>query len=516
MADNESIVKIKTEGDPSGAEKVEKAVEKTGDAAEKAAEKTEKAAEKAEKAVEKTGDAAEKAAGKTERASKAAAEASAQSANRAAGAWDKFSGAVGKCKSVIGTFMGALGVVGFAIQGVQLVISAFQKLKDWLERDKKATEELARKIQDEKNKAAIEASAKAYERLREKLSEVLRIEQERNQLADRRLSQERALEDANTELEMQRELAGLDRNDPDYQQNAELVRSKYTRIRADRTAARAEQDVRIAQERRYAQAAEKENAANELEKDIDGKSGDAVISLKGQIHAEKDAGRKQKLEEQLEKLVAQQKAKLAEVKKLRDEAASIRKEAEAEVGGALAARISAEAVGVAQGAADADTRRQIEQNRQSRAEAKRKEDERRAEEGAKAAAKAAQRAADEKTVADGNTEIADLENAAEGERVRAQHAADKFAQESAEAYEAQNRYDMLVANGGSRKEKSAALAALQKEQAEAREAQHEMERVAAEVANTLQGINAQIKALAGAVKKAEGRLAQNQADAPEG
>ena len=33
--------------------------------------------------------------------------------------------------------------------------------------------------------------------------------------------------------------------------------------------------------------------------------------------------------------------------------------------------------------------------------------------------------------------------------------------------EAQNRYDMLVANGGSRKEKSAALEALQKEQAEA-------------------------------------------------
>ena len=42
------------------------------------------------------------------------------------------------------------------------------------------------------------------------------------------------------------------------------------------------------------------------------------------------------------------------------------------------------------------------------------------------------------------------------------------------------------------------------------------QRVAAEVANTLQGINAQIKALSSAVKKAEGRLAQNQADAPEG
>jgi predicted nucleic acid-binding Zn-ribbon protein len=75
---------------------------------------------------------------------------------------------------------------------------------------------------------------------------------------------------------------------------------------------------------------------------------------------------------------------------------------------------------------------------------------------------------------------------------------------------------MLVANGGSRKDRSAALAALQKEQREAEVAKHEMERVAAEVANTLQGINEQIKALSSAVKKAEGRLAQNQADAPEG
>ena len=43
-----------------------------------------------------------------------------------------------------------------------------------------------------------------------------------------------------------------------------------------------------------------------------------------------------------------------------------------------------------------------------------------------------------------------------------------------------------------------------------------MERVAAQMAGTLQGINAQIKALASAVQKAENRLAQNQADAPEG
>ncbi len=86
------------------------------------------------------------------------------------------------------------------------------------------------------------------------------------------------------------------------------------------------------------------------------------------------------------------------------------------------------------------------------------------------------------------------------EQARAQAAADRYAAEQGDVIAAQGRYDMLVANGGSRKEKSAALAALQKEQAEAQEAKHEMEKVAAQVASTLQGINAQIKALASAVQ----------------
>ena len=194
--------------------------------------------------------------------------------------------------------------------------------------DKKAAEELARKIQDEKNKAAIEASAKAYERLREKLSDALRLEQERNRLSDMRLSKERAIEDAKTELEMQRELAGLDRNDPDYQQNAALVRSKYARVRADRTAKRAEQDNGIAQARLYAQADEKEKAANKLHSVIFGRSRDAVIDLKGQIFEEKDDNRKKELNEKLHKLIAEQQKMDEAEEKLRAEAASLRKEAQ--------------------------------------------------------------------------------------------------------------------------------------------------------------------------------------------
>jgi len=475
MADssNDTIIRLKTEADNSGAKSAEKALDKVGNAAERAGKNATSAGEKASSSAEKA------------------------------------SSAFGKLGAAVKGFTKALGYIGLAMRTVEMLVGALNKVRDWLNRDKRAAEELARAIQDGKIKEAIEESAAAYERLNAKIAETLRLEQERDRLADRRLGQERAIEDAQTELEMQRELAGLDRDDPDYQQNAALVRSKYARVRADRAAKRAQQDNRIAQARRYEQADEKEKEANEIENKVYGRAGDAVIALKGQIHDEKDPERKKQMESQLESLVAEQKKRLAEAKKLRDEAASLRKEAEAELGSYTAAKITAQAANVAQDAADADTRRQIETGRAAREKSALEKRRREAE-------AAARKAADEKTVAEGGPAIAGLERDADAERARAQTAADAYARESADVFAAQNRYDMLKANGGSRKERSAALAALQKEQREAEEAKHEMERVAAQVANTLQGINTQIKALASAVKKAEGRLAQNQADAPEG
>ena len=127
-----------------------------------------------------------------------------------------------------------------------------------------------------------------------------------------------------------------------------------------------------------------------------------------------------------------------------------------------------------------------------------------------------QRTAAYRAITEGAEGLTRLRRDKKYEEDRAKAAADAYAKEAGEAHDAQNRYDMLVQNGGSKKDKSAALAALQKEKAEALEAQHEMEKVAAEVANLLQGINAQIKTLSNAVQKAESRLAQNQTDAPEG
>lgn len=481
MAEGEVIVKTKVVADTSESKKTEKAVSDIGNAAERAADKGKSAA------------------------------------SILSSAYSGFTKTLGVCRKAIGTFMGALGVVGFAIQGVQLVISTFQKLKDWLDRDKKAAEELARQIQDQKTVAAVEAAAKAYEKLNAKVAETLRLEKERDRLADQKLSQERAAEDAQTELEMQQELAGLDRNDPDFAQKAELVRSKYTRIRSARAVERARADRVTQQTRLHGEADQKDEQAAALEKQVyEGAAGERVIALKGLIHDEKDDERRKKLQGELEKMVAEQKRKLAEAKKLRDEAASLRREAENLFGADRASIISNQAVNVAQDAADADTRRQMEQNRTAREDAAREKKRKADEAAAKEAAKAAQAAADKETVANGKSELEGLQLNADAARARAQDAADAYAKEQGDVFVAQNRYDMLMQNGGTKKEKSAALAALQKEKSEALEAQHEMEKVAAEVANVLQGINAQIKTLSNAVQKAESRLAQNQTDAPEG
>ncbi len=448
-------------------------------------------------------------AGKAKSAIKGIGDEAKKQNSIASAAFGGFSRAVSAAGRAIGAFTKALGIIGFAIQGVQLAIDVFQKVKDWLDRDRKAAEELARAVQDAKNKAAVEASAAAYEKLNARIAEAVRLEQERDNNAAKRQSIERATEDARTELEMQKELAGLDRDDPDHASNAELVRSKYARIRAQRAADRALRDNNAQQLRLYERADANESRAVEYEKDVYGKSGDAVISLKNQIAKEKDPGRKKDLETQLDELIKQQQQKLAAVRKLRDEAESLRQEAASLVGGGTAALVSAKAVGVAQDAADADTRRRMAEARAARDAAAKAEAD-------KAAAAAAQFAADRATAAKGRAGILELEASASSERAREQAARDRYSAEAGDVRDAQNAYDMLVANGGSRKDRSAALAALQKEQAEAAEAKHEMERVAAQVAGTLQGINAQIKALASAVQKAESRIAQNQADAPEG
>ena len=498
MAEHDVTIKTNIVADTSGAEKAKSAIREIGEEA----KKQNSIASSSKSAISGIGEEAKK------------------QASIASEAFGGFSKAVSAAGNAIGTFTKALGIIGFAVQGVQLLIDTFQKVKEWLDRDRRAAEELSRAVQDAKNKEAIEASAAAYEKLNAGIAEAVRLENERDKNAARRQSIERAAEDARTELEMQQELAGIDRSDPDYASKAELVRSKYARIRAQRAADRASRDLNAQQMGLYAKADENEERAHAYEKDVYGKSGDAVISLKKQIYAEKDTERKKNLEAQLDALLKEQQKKLAEIKKLRDEAESLRKEAAALMGADTAAHINARSVNVAQDAADADTRRRMGEAKAAReAAAAQKEAEEKAAAAKKEAeekAAAAQKEADEKTVAEGKEKMGELGKVMESEQDRARAAANAYAKEQGDVVAAQGRYDMVVANGGSRRERSDALAALQKEKEEAEEAKYEMEKVAAQVASTVKAIKEQINALSRAMKQAETRLGANQADAPEG
>lgn len=517
MAQNdETNVRIRITADTRGGDQARESLEKVGDAAQTAAKDATDAlgnvGDAAASAADKSANAARATAGEVKavgKAAKSAAAETADAANLLKSAFHGVTGAVNACKSAIGGITKAMGLVGWAIEGVKKLIEAYEKLKAWLDRDRKAAEDLARTVRESNAKAAVEASVAAYAKLNAQLAETLRMETARDKLAVRRLSQTRAAEDAQDELDMQKELSGLDRDDPEYQQNADLVRSKYARRKAEREARRATEDTVREQNRLMGQAEEKLDTADKLEKDVHGRSGDAVIALKKQIASEKDEGARKNLEEQLDKLLAEQRKKIEEARKLRQEAEELKAEAAALSGADRAAQIRQRATNVEQDAADADARKEIEKRRKERkdaAEDKRLEGVRRAN----------QYKDDGDTVREGEQKIAELDYQRFEAEGRRQDAADRYAKEAADAQQAQDRYDMVVANGGSRKERSAALEALQKELAEAQEAKLEMERVAAQVAGTLSSIKTQIAAISKAVNDANGRRASYDADAPAG
>ena len=224
--------------------------------------------------------------------------------------------------------------------------------------------------------------------------------------------------------------------------------------------------------------------------DLRTEEGDAV---RKEAYAEAD-----RLDAEVKRLEEQKKAKLAEAERLRGDADHIVKRANAVIGALDAVNVRERATEVSARRGVSDTEASlVKKNREIKKKAEQKEK-------------------DELTVSEGTEKLSEYERQETTEKAKAQAAADKYQKEQNEVFAAQNRYDMLVQNGGSKKEKSAALAALQKEKAEALEAQHEMEKVAAEVANVLKAIKEEVGTLSRSVKAAQSRLKQNEADAPEG
>lgn len=453
------------------------------------------------------------------------------------------SASVGEVTSAFGRLRGAMGLVknvltGFGVVGVFTALAAaVGKVKDSFGAAKKEAEALAKEKDKAAHKEAVEALAKSYETLGESMRKASEAMQRANELEDIATRNARDLEDAQLDLAKQKELAAIDANDPAAAEKRAQIEANYAERRRHLTAARSREDLDREHNRLMAAAGAKRTSAGRIEKEAEGydrliesaqKRRDAahtrsfdmneedrhgfwenfggvwkdVATLNWGHIGESDSEAGNALRKEAKGEVA---ALDAEVKRLQEEkrqklnqAADLRAEAEHmdERAGALYA--GQKAIDVREDATAVETRRGVV----SASNALDKKEK--------------QVAKDKQTIAEGKETLANFEETEAEQRAKAQAAAAKYQKEQNEVFEAQNRYDMLVQNGGSKKEKSAALAALQKEKAEALEAQHEMEKVAAEVANVLKAIKEEVSTLSRSVKAAQSRLKQNEADAPEG
>lgn len=377
MADADTIIHLKTTSDNSGAKETEKALDGVRNAAGRSA-----------------GGISE-LAGKTMNLRRSLGELAGVVSGKVKGAFTSLTGVVSTAAKAIGGVTKALGVIGFAIQGVQLVIDAYKALKEWLNRSKKEAEELAKTLQDARIKASVDAAIASYIRLNGQIAETLRMEGERVKIANQLKDNNRALEDARIDNAEQTELNALDRNDPDYDARAALVSEKYRRKRAGLKTSRDLADITERQDRLYADADTKTQQANAFDKYVE-KTGGRVIELKRLIHKERDPERAKTLGQELDKLIDEQRKKTEAAKKLRQDASSMTDEAVSLEGAKSAVILNGRTEGLRSDAAVSDANRKITLGQQQRAAAvaqkKAAEDARRAAEQERAQKLASERA----------------------------------------------------------------------------------------------------------------------------
>lgn len=470
---------------------------------------------------------ADKAAAELNKVSKAANDAgkSAESnVGKATAAWGKFNKVVNGVSGAIGQVTKALGLIGLAIQGVQLIIAAFQKLHDWLNKDA----EEAKRLNDEAAKASVAKAANdaaaAHERLNDKIKKSVELSSELNSLADARTKAERANEDARMDLEMAQELAALDPNDPDYAAKQSLVRNKYARRKSESTAKRAQEDSRAAIARNNQEAAAKDNEALELDRLFQGKVGDASLKARHRYFELKRRADKgdEAAKEQLGQAEADWDAargKAVDVQKRRDaaraEADAIRRRGSLLAGAALPAQMRNSATQIGLDMQDRDTRlamdraekerqRRDEEARAREAEQKRRDEEKRQKEAEEEAKRASALAAVGALTGQRGGILAQIE----GQQALKEGA-------SRQVFDAQNALSLATANNDRAgiKSSSAALASAREN---AQNVDAAADKVIADLSATLKSIEQRLAAASNYLKQQQSQSAYAWAEAPAG
>lgn len=262
-----------------------------------------------------------------------------------------FIGTLNGVREAVSKVMGAFGLFGLAVQGVQALIEGYKKLHEWMNRAETAAKALREELAKTKYENQVAHAAASYEKLVKSLSEANRLEKERNEILEQRKRYERDLEDADLERNKQLEIAGLDPNAKDYAERKKEIERKYDIMSSDAKAARAGEDVKGQAAALYREADRKESEARALEGEwkkqddvaaaVQERSWAAAMKARRGGDSEKEEARK--ADEEFKKQFDKAKKIREEIDSTIREAQSLRNKAGELAGGNLAANILNEA-----------------------------------------------------------------------------------------------------------------------------------------------------------------------------
>ena len=258
-------------------------------------------------------------------------------------------------RSAITSTMRAFGVFSLAVGGIMALVEGFRKLHEIMLRSEVAAARLREEIARSNYEASVAAATIAYEKLNSRIADTLRLEKERNQILSARKAVDRANEDAALEKQKQDEISKLNPNDKNYDRQKREIEVRYSTIASNRTAARADEDVRDKAKDLYRSADVKENEANGRQAEYERAqriADQAVenrfrisqeIRRKGPEATEEDKKRYQEADEEVNKAVDRAKGIRLEIEEARKQAQEFRNQAAEALGGNVAARIANEA-----------------------------------------------------------------------------------------------------------------------------------------------------------------------------
>lgn len=292
--------------------------------------------------------------------------------------------------------MASFGTFGFAVHGVQMLVTGWNYLKDKLEETRNRIQQV--RIEQAKTSYAkiaddLKNASEKYDDYNKKIERSIRLEKLKNEILTGRKTQERDVDDADLERRKQLEIARLDPNAKDYAMRKSAIERRYEQKVADVRYERSREDANVesGRLRKEADAVDKKAAVAQGKAETQWERYYASSALETRIKRSGlfksgDADTVEsyrKAREETERQYQEWKKLDEEAKRIKDEAESLRVKAAETTGRAMKDKLRAEATSLklANDKREEDARAKAEEDKKREADSKKKaeEDKRKAE-----------------------------------------------------------------------------------------------------------------------------------------